>query len=88
MEDHTQSFDLSDRLVHERDYSEDTAKVIDQEVEALITEAANRARFVIKANLHKLEVLKDALIEKETVDADEVSKLLDGAKMPSDAALY
>ena len=85
---HVDSGMMIDRLVHERDYSEDTAKVIDQEVEALITEAANRARFVIKANLHKLEALKNALIEKETVDADEVSKLLDGAKMPSDAALY
>src|SRR5206468_194492 len=40
---------MLDRLVHERDYSEDTAKTIDQEVEALITEAANRARSVLKA---------------------------------------
>lgn len=79
---------MIDRLVHERDYSEDTAKLIDDEVESLITEAANRARFVIKANLHKLEALKDKLIEKETVDADEVNKILSGAKMPSEAALY
>jgi cell division protease FtsH len=79
---------MIDRLVHERDYSEDTAKVIDQEVEALITEAANRARAVIKANLHKLEALKDRLLEKETVDADEVNEVLEGAKMPQTAALY
>jgi cell division protease FtsH len=44
---------MIDRLVHERDYSDETAKVIDDEVEALITEAANRARAVIKANLDK-----------------------------------
>ena len=79
---------MLERLVHEREYSEDTAKVIDQEVESLITEAANRARFVIKANLDKLEVLKDRLLEKETVDADEVAEVLKGAKMPSSAALY
>ncbi len=79
---------MIDRLVHERDYSEDTAKVIDQEVESLITEAASRARAVIKANLDKLEVLKDRLLEKETVDADEVLETLKGAKMPSAAALY
>jgi cell division protease FtsH len=79
---------MIDRLVHEREYSEDTAKVIDQEVEALITEAANRARAVIKANLDKLEVLKDKLIEKETVDADEVLVALKGSKMPAAAALY
>jgi cell division protease FtsH len=79
---------MIDRLVHERDYSEDTAKVIDQEVESLITEAANRARAVIKSNLDKLEVLKDHLIEKETVDADEVLEVLKGSKLPSAAALY
>jgi cell division protease FtsH len=64
---------MIDRLVHERDYSDETAKVIDDEVESLITEAANRARVVIKSNLDKLEALKDSLLEKETVDADEVA---------------
>jgi len=79
---------MIDKLVHERDYSDDTAKVIDQEVENLITEAANRARSIIKANMHKLEALKDRLLEKETVDADEVQEVLKGAKLPSAAALY
>lgn len=79
---------MLDRLVHDKEYSEDTAKLIDQEVEALITEAANRARAVIKANLDKLEALKDRLIEKETVDADEVLEVLTGAKLPKEAALY
>ena len=79
---------MIDRMVHERDYSEETAKIIDQEVESLITEAANRARIVIKANLDKLEALKARLLEKETVDADEVAEVLHGSKMPSAAAQY
>jgi cell division protease FtsH len=79
---------MIERMVHERDYSEDTAKVIDQEVEGLITESANRARIIIKANLHYLEVLKDRLLEKETVDADEVLEVLKGSKFPSAAALH
>ena len=79
---------MIDRMVHDRDYSEDTAKVIDQEVESLITEAANRARVVIKANLDKLEALKDRLLEKETVDADEVAEVLAGSKLPQAAAQY
>jgi cell division protease FtsH len=79
---------MLDRLVHERNYSEETAKVIDEEVETLITEAANRARFVIKANMDKLEALKNHLIEKETVDADEVAETLKGAKLPATATLY
>lgn len=79
---------MIDKLVHERDYSDETAKVIDDEVEALITEAATRARAVIKANLDKLEVLKDKLIEAETVEAEEVEAIFKGAVMPKSAALY
>ena len=79
---------MMDRLMHERDYSEDTAKVIDNEVESLITEAANRARTVIKANRDKLEILKDHLLAKETVDAEEVAEILKGSSMPKAAALY
>lgn len=79
---------MIERMVHERDYSEDTAKVIDQEVESLITESANRARLIIKANLHHLEKLKDRLLEKETVDAEEVEEVLKGSKFPSAAALH
>ncbi len=79
---------MLDRLVHEREFSDETAKVIDDEVESLITEAANRARIVIKANLSHLEKLKNLLLEKETVEAKDVDKALDGAKMPKTAALY
>jgi cell division protease FtsH len=64
---HTDDGMMLDRLVHEREYSDETAKVIDDEVEALISEAATRARLVIKANTAKLKALKDRLLEKETI---------------------
>ena len=79
---------MIEKIVHERDYSEDTAKIIDDEVEALITEAANRARMVIKANLSCVEKLKDKLLEKESVEATEVKKLFEDSVMPKPAALY
>lgn len=79
---------MMDRLVHDRQYSEGTAKIIDSEVEGLITEAANRARSVIKANREFLNKLKDALIEKETVEAEEVLAILNGSKLPKEAKLY
>jgi cell division protease FtsH len=78
---------MMERLVHERRYSDETAKIIDDEVEDLITEAARRAREVIKSNRSKLEALKDRLIEKETVEASEVLEVLKDAKMPESAAL-
>ncbi len=79
---------MMDKLMHERTYSEDTAKQIDEEVESLISEAADRARVVIKANLEKLETLKKRLLEKETVEAEEVLDILKGSTMPKTAALY
>lgn len=79
---------MLDRMVHERLYSDDTAKVIDNEVEALITEAARRARAVIKDNLGHLKILKDVLLKKETVEAEEVIEILNGAKLPKAAELY
>jgi cell division protease FtsH len=85
---HVEEGMMLERMVHEREYSDDTAKVIDQEVEALITEAANRARLVIKANLKSIEALKDKLLEKETVDADEARDILSGSRLPKEATLY
>ncbi len=79
---------MLDRMVHERQFSEDTAKLIDDEVESLIKEAATRARTVIKANMQKLHDLKDRLLEKETVEAEEVVEILKGSQMPKEAALY
>jgi len=79
---------MMERLVHERQYSDDTAKIIDDEVENLITEAAKRAKIVLKANMKKLEALKDSLLDKETVEANEVIKILEGSHLPKDAALY
>ncbi len=79
---------MFDRMTHERQYSEDTAKIIDDEVEGLITEAAERARAVINANKSYLEKLKDALKEKETVEAPEVLKIFEGSHLPKSASLY
>jgi cell division protease FtsH len=79
---------MMERLVHEREYSDDTAKLIDQEVEALITEAGNRARAVIKANKKPIEKLKDLLLDKETVEASEVLGVFQDTVLPDAAKLY
>jgi cell division protease FtsH len=85
---HVEEGMMIERMVHERQYSDDTAKIIDDEVEALITEAAKRARDVIKANKDKLEKLKEVLLEKETVEAKEVIEILKGSTLPKGATLY
>lgn len=85
---HVEDGMMMERMMHERQYSDETAKVIDDEVEALISESATRAHDVIKANRKKLDELKDALIEKETIDDEEVKKIFEGTTMPKSASLY
>ena len=85
---HVEDGIMMERIMHEREYSDETAKVIDDEVETLITEATVRARAVIKANVKYLTALKDVLLEKETVDADEVHRVFTGSHLPKEAALY
>lgn len=84
---HTDDGMMFDKMIHEKTYSDETAKRIDDEVASLISEAAARAEAVIKANMKYLEALKDKLIKDETVEAAEVLKIFEGAKMPKSAEL-
>lgn len=60
----------------ERDFSEETASTIDAEVRILVDAAYKRAKQVLVENRHVLNQLANVLIDKETVDADELQELL------------
>ncbi|MEG4944703.1 ATP-dependent zinc metalloprotease FtsH3 [Microcoleus sp. F4-D5] len=63
-------------IMAERDFSEETAATIDDEVRLLVEQAYRRAKDVLVGNRHVLNALADLLVEKETVDADELQSLL------------
>lgn len=77
-----------DRITHERPYSEETAKEIDQEVEKLIKEAVERAELVLQENRKSLDVLAKALLQEETIDENDVNKLLKDTVLPEKAKLH
>merc|ERR1711939_1299758 len=60
----------------ERDFSEDTASTIDQEVSDLVDVAYTRAVNVLTTNRSVLDELAELLVEQETVDAEELQELL------------
>lgn len=60
----------------ERDFSEETASIIDEEVRILVDQAYDRAKQVLTDNRFILDQLANMLVEKETVDADELQELL------------
>ncbi|MEB3173177.1 MAG: ATP-dependent zinc metalloprotease FtsH3 [Cyanobacteriota bacterium] len=63
-------------IAAERDFSEDTAAAIDEEVSQLVADAHRRATEVLTSNRAVLDQLADLLVEKETVDAEELQELL------------
>ena len=77
-----------DKMTHDRPYSNETAKVIDSEVEQLIKEAARRAEIVITHNRESLDKLAKALLVEETIDEATVEELLKDTKLPKEAQLY
>jgi cell division protease FtsH len=70
-------------LFHEKDYSEDTAKRIDEEVAGLVKSAYERATSLITKNRDKLDLIAQRLIEKEVIDIIEARVLLGMVENPS-----
>jgi cell division protease FtsH len=79
---------MFDKMTRDRPYSDDTAKLIDEEVAALITEAKERAMIVLKANKKFLDKLADALLEHETLEEGAVDEILTGTILPKEATLH
>ena len=79
---------MFDKMTRERPYSDETAKLIDQEVSQLITEAKRRAMLVLKANRPFLDKLAEALLKDETLEEAAVDEILSGTKLPKEAKLH
>lgn len=77
-----------DKITHERPYSDETAKKIDEEVKALMQEAAKRAETVLLANKKYLDDLAAALLKEETLEETAVEKILKDTKLPKEAMLH
>lgn len=61
-----------------RNYSEKVAEEIDAEIHRLVTEGSNNAYRILKENRDKLEVLGEALLIKETIDGEDIKRVLAG----------
>ena len=73
---------LGREIAQHRDYSEDTAIKIDQEVRKLVNAGYTTAKQVISDNRDVLERIAKALIEREVLDANEIKMLVEGQELP------
>jgi len=67
---------LGREVARAKDYSEDTALLIDSEIKRIVMEAASRARQILQENIEKLHALARALLERETLDGEEIARIL------------
>ncbi|HEX3595331.1 MAG TPA: ATP-dependent zinc metalloprotease FtsH, partial [Polyangiaceae bacterium] len=65
------------------DYSEDTAKQIDEEIRAIVDKQYELARKIITENRDKLDRISEMLLERETLDAEEILAAIEGRPLPA-----
>ena len=78
---------LGREIAQHRDYSEETAIKIDQEVRRLVDESYNRSREILAGNRDGLTRIAEALLEREVLDANEIKMLLEGKELPARSPL-
>ena len=67
---------LGREVARPKDFSEETAVLIDSEIKRIVMECATRARHMIETNLEKLHALARALLERESLDGEEIARIL------------
>ncbi len=63
-------------IMEEKNYSEETARFIDEEIKKIVDEGYLKAKCLLSENVDKLKILSSALLEKEVLGAEEVKKML------------
>ncbi len=71
---------LGEDLIHTRDYSDETARLIDEEISEILDKQAKRAAGVLAAHREALDALAQALMAHESLEGDEVRQIVEAAK--------
>lgn len=66
-------------IARDRNYSEEVAAAIDKEVKDMVQGCYARAESLLRENRERLQAIADALIEKETLEGEELEALLEGS---------
>ena len=72
---------LGKEISQQRDYSEKTAVMIDEEVKSLVEGSYRKAYDLLEKNIDKLHNLANALLEREILDHEEIDKVLKGEQL-------
>ena len=73
---------LGKEISQAKDHSERTSELIDEEVRKLISDAYDKAELVLRENIELLHRTSKILIERETIDGEELKALINGEELP------
>ncbi len=79
---------LGREIAQHRDFSEDTAIKIDQQVKYIVSEQYNRARNIIEENRDTMVRLAETLLDRETLDAVQIRRIIAGLPLDDDSASH
>jgi len=74
---------LGDDLMHSRDYSDETAHLIDEEVQRILGDQEDRCRTLLAEYRHALDLVARSLLEHETITGEDVGRLVAAATNPA-----
>ncbi|MEO0281334.1 MAG: ATP-dependent zinc metalloprotease FtsH [candidate division WOR-3 bacterium] len=72
---------LGREITQRKDFSEETARLIDSEVKKIVDESMQRALNILKENLDKLNKMANYLLERETLDSDDIDRIMKGEEL-------
>jgi len=73
---------LGREIATHKDYSESTAASIDNEVQEVVLRNYKRAKELLQSHLNELHWLAEALLERETLNGEEINQVIRGEKLP------
>jgi len=72
---------LGREITQHRDYSEETAQLIDSEIRAIVTRSYEKAKEIIQGNMDTLHRLANTLLEKEVLDGNQIDRIIKGEEV-------
>ncbi|MCU0426961.1 MAG: ATP-dependent zinc metalloprotease FtsH [Candidatus Kapabacteria bacterium] len=73
---------LAREMSHPRQHSDETARLIDEEIRNIVTSSMHKAEALLRQNIEMLHITSKILLEREVLDAEELDMIMRGEELP------
>jgi cell division protease FtsH len=78
---------LAREMAHPRQFSDETARIIDDEIRRIVTTSMHQAEALLRENIEILHKTSKVLLEREILDAEELDMIMRGEELPPSARM-